>query len=96
MLSDNHLVSRVEVETVPKLAPDLEPVPSPDHVAEYGTCQLGGSYPDLMSWDSPSSDGTSVWPGPCPVVMPELPPVTAQLSCICNHEFSSYSSWLGS
>ena len=34
MLSDNHLVSRVEVVMVARLAPDLELVLSPDHVAE--------------------------------------------------------------
>ena len=69
MLSDNHLASWVEVETMAKLAPYQEPVLSPDHVAGRGTCRLSGSYPNLVSRDSPSSDGASVWPGPCPVVM---------------------------
>ena len=95
MLSDNHLVSWVEVETMAKLAPYPEPVLSPDHVVGLGTCQLGGSYPALVSQDSPSSDGTSVWPGPYPAVVPELLPVAAQLSGVCSHEFLSYPSWPG-
>ena len=45
MPSDNHLASRVEVEMAAKLAPDLEPVLSPTHVVECGTCQLDRSYP---------------------------------------------------
>ena len=95
MLSDNHLVSWVKVETTAKLAPYPEPVLSPDPVIGHSTCQLGASYPDLVSWDSPSSDGASVWPGPYPVVVPELLPVTAQLSSIYSHEFLSYPFWPG-
>ena len=93
MLNDNHLVSWVEVETTAKPAPYPEPVLSPNHVVGHSTCQLSGSYPDLVSLDSPSSDGASVLPGPYPVVVPGLPPVTVWLSSISSHEFFVLSLW---
>ena len=95
MLSDNHLASRVEVETMAKPAPYLEPVLSLNHVVGHSTCQLGGSCPDLVNLDSPSSDGASVLPGAYPVVVLGLPPVTVWLSGIGSREFLSYPSRLG-
>ena len=95
MLSDNHLASQVKVETTAKLAPYPEPVLSPNHVVGHSTCQLGGSYPDHVSLDSPSSDGASVLPGPYLVVVPGLLPVTVQLSSIGSREFLSYPSGPG-
>ena len=95
MLSDNHLASRVKVETMAKPVLYPEPVLSPNHVVGRSTCQLSGSYPDLVSLDSPSSDGASVLPGPYPVVIPGLPPVAVQLSSIGSHKFLSYPSGPG-
>ena len=65
MLSGSCPVNQVEVGTAAKLAPYLGPALFPGHVAGCDTCRLNGPYPGLVSWDSPTSDGASVWLSPC-------------------------------